>query len=62
MNSVNSIGLGFATLERLCAIMNMNRLSKNAFPLQLKEQHKEDSALKDIVLRVQCKNCFLASL
>ena len=30
--------------------MNMNRLSKNAFQLQLKAQYKEDSAFKDIVL------------
>ena len=51
VNSVNFIGLGFAALEWLCAIMNMNRLSKNVFQLQLKVQHKEDSTFKDIVLR-----------
>ena len=51
VNSINSIGLGFAALEWLCAIMNINRLSKKAFQLQLKAQHKEGSTFKDIVLR-----------
>ena len=33
--------------------MNMIRLSKNAFQLQLKAQHKEDGAFKDIVKVLQ---------
>ena len=55
VNSINCVGLGFAALERLCASMNMNCLSTNAFHLLLKAEHEEASALKNIVLETAHK-------